>query len=496
MLYIPIFVKIKSSNSTDGIDIMASTIKLVAGIFIALIGFPIFLGGSAVLLVTPIFADDQGYFVSPSYNIIDDNVTAVRLDIPLDDVQLGIQIDPSDFVTLKVNVFGEINDDVFLGLTTEEQANIFLENVSYLKITNLDFSDSFPFDSEESGSAISMEPVISAATPRIPSPTDATWLFGGSTGKEFIWPPSYSDLTAGTLTLIMMNADMGLNNKVDLTFSIGARIPIINAIGWVLTVFGGLFLLLGIIVIWSGLRSKPRRVQRTRYYQGAVVTRVEPIQKTPTDYQLQCSNCGARNETDSTFCSQCGEILLSEDRKTVDTAVTASKMEPIESTGTKLVIADWGPRFWALVIDFFIVSAITSAFTSILFFTVSDWSWWSFGVFSPFQWLFSLGPTSLVFFLYTLLMENYYGQTLGKMALNLEVISESTGERPLLQDLAINSAGRSFFLPIDFIFGRIARDEIQVPDMNQRLSQKWSRVVVIQKQQKREATTQFVSNRF
>ncbi|MHA2155296.1 MAG: RDD family protein [Candidatus Hodarchaeales archaeon] len=475
---------------------MASTIKLVAGIIIALIGFPIFLGGSAVLLVTPVFADDQGYFISPSYHIVDDTVTAVRLDIPLDNVQLGIQIDPSDFVTLKLNVFGEINDDVFLGLTTDEQANIFLENVSYLRITNLDFSDSFPFNSEESGSAISMEPVVTDGTPRIPAPTDANWLLGGSSGKEFIWSPSYSDLTVGTLTLIMMNADMGLGNKVDLTFSIGARVPIINVIGWVLTVFGGLFLLLGIIIIWSGLRSKPRGAKRTRYYQGAMTTRVEPIVKAPSNYQLQCSNCGSISEADSTFCSQCGEILLSEDRKSVDTAVKSSKLESFEPSGTKLVIADWGPRFWALVIDFFIVSAITSAFTSILFFTFSDWSWWSFGVFSPFQWLFSLGPSSLVFFLYTLLMENYYGQTLGKMALNLEVISESTGERPLLQDLAISSAGRAFFLPIDFIIGRIVRDETQVPDMNQRLSQKWSRVVVIQKQQKREATTQFVSNRF
>ena len=91
---------------------MASIIKLVAGILIVLIGFPIFLGGSAVLLVTPIFADDQGYFVSESYQITDDNVTAVRLDIPLDDVQLGIRIDPSDFVTLKVNAFGETNEEI------------------------------------------------------------------------------------------------------------------------------------------------------------------------------------------------------------------------------------------------------------------------------------------------------------------------------------------------------------------------------------------------
>ena len=112
-------------NIRIGIDIMASRIKLVAGIIIVLIGFPIFLGGSDILLVTPIFADDQGYFVSQSYEITNNNVSAVRLDIPLDDVQLGVRIDPSDFVTLKINAEGNNNEDIFLGLTTEDQSNLF-----------------------------------------------------------------------------------------------------------------------------------------------------------------------------------------------------------------------------------------------------------------------------------------------------------------------------------------------------------------------------------
>ena len=474
---------------------MASTIKLVAGIIIVLIGFPTFLGGSAILLVTPIFADDQGYFVSQSYEITNNNVSAVRLDIPLEDVQLGVRIDPSDFVTLKINAEGNNNEDIFLGLTTEDQANLFLVNVSYLSITNLDFSNSFPFDPEGSNPTISMEPIFTEGTPRIPDPNDATWLLGGTTGKEFVWSPSYSDLTVGTLTLVMMNLDMGADSNIQLTFSIGARVPIINAIGWVLTVFGGLLLLLGIIITWSGLRSKPRRLDRTRYYQGAMTTRVEPTERPTSKYQLQCSNCGSVSDADSTFCSQCGEILLSEDRKSIEAVGKEAKLDSFEPTGTKLVVADWGPRFWAYVIDFFIISAITGAISSLLFFTLSDWSWWSFGVFSPFQWLFSIGPSAIVLFIYTILMEYYYGQTLGKMALNLEVISESTGDRPLLQDLAISSLGRAFFMPIDFIVGRIVRDQRQVPDMNQRLSQKWSRVAVIQKSQKREATTQFVSNR-
>jgi len=474
---------------------MASTIKLVAGIIIFLIGFPIFIGGSAILLVTPAFADNDGYFVSQSFHLEQTGVAAIRLDIPLENVHMGMRVDPSDFVTLKVNVNQGGNADAFLGLATEANADLFLASVSYVQIYNLNFDSGFGMDFDHSEPDISWTTHPNTTEWAVPVVASIDWVKEGKIGTSFIWEPSYSDVTSGSLSLILMNSDLGAANNVDLIFSIGARVPIINAIGWVLTVFGGLMTLLGVIIVWSGLRSKPSRMRRTRYYQGAPVTRVEPIEKAPSKFQLQCSNCGAINEQDSSFCSQCGEILLTEDRKTIEVAVKKTKLDTFEPTSNKLIVAEWGPRFWAFIIDWFIVSAITSAFSSLLFFSLGDWSWWSFGLFSPFQWLFSLGPSSLVFFLYSIAMEHYYGQTLGKMALNLEVISKHTGERPLIQELAINGVGKAFFLPIDFIVGRIVREEHRTPDLNQRLTQKWSNVVVIQKPHKREKTTHFVSNR-
>ena len=487
----------RSSSITYGNVIMASTIKLVAGIIIILIGFPVFICGAAVLLVTPAFADNDGYFVSQSFRLEQDGVAAIRLDIPLENVHMGMNIDPSDFVTLKVNVHqgSNANANAFLGLTTNVRADLLLESISYVQIYNLNFDSGLGFDSDQSVTEISWTTIENSTERAVPDIESVSWLVGGDTGTSFIWEPSYSDVTTGSLSLILMNSDIGAANKVDLTFSIGARVPIINAIGWVLTIFGGLLTLLGVIIIWSGLRSKPSRARRTRYYQGAPVTRVTPIEKAPSQFQLQCSNCGAINEQDSSFCSQCGEILLREDRTTVQAAVKQTKLDTFEPTSNKLVVAEWGPRFWAFIIDGFIVSAITSSLSSLLFFSLGDWSFWSFGLFSPFQWFVSLGPFSLVFFLYSMAMEHYYGQTLGKMALNLEVISEHTGDRPLLQELAISSAGKAFIFPIDFIVGRIVREEHRAPDLNQRLTQKWSKVVVIQKPHQREKTTHFVSNR-
>jgi uncharacterized RDD family membrane protein YckC len=416
--------------------------------------------------------------------------------MPLENIEVGMKIDPSDFVTLKVKVNQVGNEPAFMGLTTSAEADLLLDTISYAQIYNLDFDfdSEFRFGPESSITELQGFTMNSGSNWTVPD-TSGTWLAGGYIGHTSIWEPSYSDLTAGTLSLILMNSDLGASGTTDLTFSIGARVPIINVIGMVIAVFGGLITLLGVIVVWSGLRSKPSHARRTRYYQGAPVTRVTPIERAPSQFQLQCSNCGAINEQDSSFCSQCGEILLTEDRTTVQTAVKETKLDTFEATSNKLVVAEWGPRFWAFIIDMFIISAVTSAFSSLLFFSLGDWSWWSFGLFSPFQWLFSLGPSSLVFFVYSIAMEHYYGQTLGKMALNIEVISELTGERPLPQELAISSAGKAFFLPIDLIVGRIIREEYRTPDLNQRLTQKWSKVVVIQKPHKREKTTQFVSNR-
>ncbi|MFX0183881.1 MAG: hypothetical protein ACFE95_12425, partial [Candidatus Hodarchaeota archaeon] len=70
---------------------MASAIKIIAGLFIFIIGFPIFIGGSAVLLITPLFADSDGYFMTTTFHVDYEGVAAVRVDIPLEDVYIGVR---------------------------------------------------------------------------------------------------------------------------------------------------------------------------------------------------------------------------------------------------------------------------------------------------------------------------------------------------------------------------------------------------------------------
>ncbi len=477
---------------------MASIVKLVAGFFILMIGFPIFIGGSAILLVVPIFTDGDGYFMTRSMNIQQDGVAAVRMDIPLEDIEVGIRVDPSKFVTIKINLEGINSSNVFFGITTRPEASDYLSSVSYIQITNFEYFNGWEFGDEDSSFSYTLDWEVKQNITAWSAPsTTPTWIAGGYSGSSFVWGPSASDLEQGTLSLVILGlvGSSAIDSNVDIRFSIGAKVPIINAIGWFLVVFGGLITIFGVIVIWSGVRTKHRRPERIRYYQGAPTRRVEPVQKAPAQYQLQCSNCGSLNEADSSFCSQCGEVLLSDDLTTVDAVTEKRSLEMIEPTSDRLVIADWGSRFWAFLIDYLIVSAVSSTLSSLFVVIFGNWDWYSTGIWNPIPWLFNLGPFSIFFFVYFILMEYYYGQTLGKMVLNLEVVSQITGQRPTIQELAISTIGKTFFLPIDCIIGAIAKPENQIPDLNQRFSQQLSKTVVIRQQKQKDEKVQFISSK-
>lgn len=482
---------------------MASAIKIIAGLFIVLIGFPIFIGGSAILLVTPIFTDSEGYFMTQSFHISQNGTAAARFDIPLDVDFGGIRIDPSKFVTLKMEISGPGQTDAFFGLTTGNNANSFLDSVSYLQITEFKYLGVWEFDDHEIEPTMEQILVSNSTAWEVLDPTDPTinWIVGGENGTAFVWNPTANDLEQGVLSLIAMNSNYGSftsnqDSNVDIYFSIGAKVPIINAIGWILVVFGGLFTLLGIIIVWSGIRTKKPRTERIRYYQGVPAKRIDVIEKPPVKYNLECSNCGSTNEPNSAFCSQCGEILLSEDRKTATIQTKDIEKSFTKSSANKLVVAEGWSRFWAWLIDVVIIGMVTSTISSIVFLSLSNWDFWSFGVFSPSQWFFSIGPSSMILFCYFVFMEYYYGQTIGKMIVGLETVSERTGERPTIGEIAISAVGKAFLLPIDVFLGWITREENQVPNLEQRITQKWAKTVVIEKQKEKQESAQFVSRRF
>ena len=121
---------------------------------------------------------------------------------------------------------------------------------------------------------------------------------------------------------------------------------------------------------------------------------------------------------------------------------------------SKIIIAKWTDRFFAWVIDFIIVSIIS---TSIIFtsFGTIDYEFeedvfWAEST----QYI----PTSILFFVYWTILEYKTGQTIGKKILNLKVVNID-GKKPDLKGIMISSFGKSFLLPIDVLLGWFLSNE-------------------------------------
>jgi uncharacterized RDD family membrane protein YckC len=122
------------------------------------------------------------------------------------------------------------------------------------------------------------------------------------------------------------------------------------------------------------------------------------------------------------------------------------------SEASKIILAKWKDRFFAWVVDFIIISLIS---TSIFFlsFLYLDYNFENF-ITNDGMYI----PTSVMFFLYWIILEYKTGQTVGKKMFNLK-ITNIQGKKPSLIGVVLSSFGKSFILPIDIILGLIITNE-------------------------------------
>ncbi len=120
----------------------------------------------------------------------------------------------------------------------------------------------------------------------------------------------------------------------------------------------------------------------------------------------------------------------------------------------KIIIAKWTDRFLAWLIDFIIVSIIS---TSIIF---ASFGTMEYEFEEDVFWAESTQyiPTSILFFVYWTILEYKTGQTIGKKILNLKVVN-IYGKKPDLKGIMISSFGKSFLLPIDVVLGWFLTNE-------------------------------------
>ncbi len=138
----------------------------------------------------------------------------------------------------------------------------------------------------------------------------------------------------------------------------------------------------------------------------------------------------------------------------------------------EIVLAGWGERFLAWLIDFIIVNvALWAVFTAIAipFWLAGAPERWLSGPDGPVGW----GVTSLVFFAYWIYFEATTGQSLGKMALRIKT-TDLAGNKVDARSAAIQSFGKAFLLPIDVILGWIFTN-----DKRQRIFNRAANTIVV-----------------
>jgi len=105
----------------------------------------------------------------------------------------------------------------------------------------------------------------------------------------------------------------------------------------------------------------------------------------------------------------------------------------------KIIIAKWTDRFLAWLIDFIIISIISTSIIIASFGTINyefeEGIFWAEST----QYI----PTSILFFVYWTILEYKTGQTIGKKILNLKVVN-IYGKKPDLKGIIISSFGKSF----------------------------------------------------
>lgn len=121
---------------------------------------------------------------------------------------------------------------------------------------------------------------------------------------------------------------------------------------------------------------------------------------------------------------------------------------------SKIILAKWIDRFLAWLIDFVIISTISTTIIFLSFGTIyyemEEDGLWAENT----QYI----PASILFFVYWTILEYKTGQTIGKKILNLRVVNLK-GENPSLQGILLSSFGKSFLLPLDVILGWILTNE-------------------------------------
>ena len=483
-------------------------VSTIFGIMFLLISIGLILGGTVLVVAVNTFSDSQGYITPLSYTFSDPKAVAVTGIIPFSDwnqngqsSQWSITTNPGDFVSFRINALNE-----FIGIGPKADVESYLSNSSYILINSFNFNCVIQCKTTVNTTTVNTANIGTLVSS--PPSSQAFWTITNHNSGPLVWAPTSAQLQSKTdLMIVVMNSNgsAGINN---VPVSVGVKIPILMAIGIGLLVFGIIFFILSIVLFVVAVKAKGARTpitSRIRYYQGPVPMRVDQGMKF-------CSNCGSRLDADARFCSGCGEPVFEAPIEGIPSpkAMAATGTPPVTSstaTSTNIplstttqttkqftvknilpvtspqlpanayIAADWVTRFWAYLIDFLIVNAAVEFVRWTAIMLTGSYSY----VTNVDLFSFGFGVNGVVMLLYFGIVEGKYSTTLGKQALGLITVSESTGNKINFGEAFLSAIGKAFLLPLDIIIGLLMKEPPtgRQVTLNQRLFQRISRTVTV-----------------
>lgn len=223
---------------------LGSVLSIIFGGFMLFVALGLVVGGGTLVWSQNALTDGEGYMVTTPTRLAVSSYAIVQDDI---DVHMGSgwMMNPTsaDIVSIKVSVDSNTNQPVFVGIAQRQYVENYLSGVNVDRLITYAWA---PVGVRASGTPVYQ--TITGGAPSAPPTAQSFWVASSSgTGTQTVtWTP-----TSGEYWIVVMNADG--SKAVDVDALVGARVTILNWIGWGLLFGGFIVAFVGVAVIYFGV---------------------------------------------------------------------------------------------------------------------------------------------------------------------------------------------------------------------------------------------------
>src|SRR4051812_33975991 len=222
-------------------------VPLFIGILLALVGFPLLLGGLGLGWAMATQRVDDGFFSTPTEQLTTETVALSSEVVKLGEAGPDDWWADRDLATVRLSARSEGASAVFIGIAPSANVARYLGGASYDEISDL-HADPFDYSLTRRGAGGAL-----SATPT----EQGFWTAqtSGPRTQTLTW-----DLEPGTYTAVVMNVDGSPGVDVDL--SAGGRLDWLTPLAWSLGLLGGTLILGSALLVVYGARPPGPRVPR------------------------------------------------------------------------------------------------------------------------------------------------------------------------------------------------------------------------------------------